>query len=424
MSNEKGGRYFREARFFFLGDKPLAQSHVPEARALLGYLRDMHAMGGPPIQVKYATLQDGTKIKATMMNGQYQAEIISVSGGSTGKSFVPTLAGHETMTESVGTKPFKWQKGTGLVYLGRLSTHDIYRVTKISDDGSMCAGYARLNGGPSQSWVVWDRDGIPTVIGAYSDYETLDIRFNEPQLFPMPPPFAEAGDYQTQRISKDKMIFLASTVNHDVIDPVLGLPTRFGTATKVILDPPSEQVLLGDTPGVDEISSASRNGKTLFFTQSRQIVHPDTSTQILEAVRKAVHNEITGAYDFDLSDVLHPALENTGNSRPFCDETGNTIATGEVEYYPYSSFSSSVVPIVYTQSTGDFFRLEQHTGDTGTVYVRSIHPRAICSDGSLIAGGFFEYAHTFAIAWKKEAGVWSRIPLLDATLLGECTATN
>lgn len=77
MSDERGGRYFREARFFLAGDKVAAQSHILEARSLMGYMRDMQALGGPPIQVKYATLQDGTQIKATMMNGQYQAEIIS-----------------------------------------------------------------------------------------------------------------------------------------------------------------------------------------------------------------------------------------------------------------------------------------------------------------------------------------------------------
>lgn len=78
MTDERGGRYFREARFFLAGDRVVAQSHILEARSLMGYMRDQHSMGGPPIQVQYATLQDGTRIKATMMNGQYQAQIISM----------------------------------------------------------------------------------------------------------------------------------------------------------------------------------------------------------------------------------------------------------------------------------------------------------------------------------------------------------
>ena len=77
MTDERGGRYFREARFFLAGDKVAAQSHISEARMLMGYMRDQLALGGPAIQVKYATLQDGTQIKATMMNGQYQAQIVS-----------------------------------------------------------------------------------------------------------------------------------------------------------------------------------------------------------------------------------------------------------------------------------------------------------------------------------------------------------
>lgn len=424
--SEKGGRYFREARFFFLGNKPLAQSHVPEARALLGYLRDMHAMGGPPIQVKFATLQDGTKIKATMMNGQYQAEIISLSGGSTGKTFVPTLAGHQSIytgINEVSSNPFKWQKGTGLVYLGKLSTHDIYRVTKISDDGTMCAGHARLNGGPASSWVVWDKDGVPTVIGVYNYNEAIDIRFNEPLLFPMPLPFQQlGGDYPTPCIGKDKMLFLGETIN--------AANNVHGTATLVTINPHSEQVLVGDTPGADEFSGASRNGRILYFTKARTIVHPDTNTQVLEAARKAVRNDITGVYEFDLSAVLHPALEsieNGQNSRLLCDETGNTVAAGEVEYYPSSSFSGSVVPVVYTQSTGEFFRLETHTGDLGTVYKRSIAPKAMCSDGSLLAGVHFEGTSSqadYAMAWEKSGGAWSRIPGLDSAFRGMCTATN
>jgi len=78
VADELGGRYFREARFFLAGDRVVATSHVHEARMLMGYMRDQLALGGPPIQVQYATLSDGTTIRATMMNGQYQAQIVSI----------------------------------------------------------------------------------------------------------------------------------------------------------------------------------------------------------------------------------------------------------------------------------------------------------------------------------------------------------
>jgi hypothetical protein len=82
MAGERGGKYFREARFFLGGDRVAAALHIGEARQLLGYLRDRHAIGGPPVLVQYATLSDGTTIKAVMMNGQYQAEIVTpVKGG-------------------------------------------------------------------------------------------------------------------------------------------------------------------------------------------------------------------------------------------------------------------------------------------------------------------------------------------------------
>lgn len=85
MSDERGGKYYREARFFLGGDKVAAQGHIGEARQVLGYLRDMQSLGGPAIQVQYATLQDGSTIKAVLVNGQYQAEIISPIRAPRGK---------------------------------------------------------------------------------------------------------------------------------------------------------------------------------------------------------------------------------------------------------------------------------------------------------------------------------------------------
>ena len=104
MSDERGGRYFREARFFLAGDKAAAQSHIGEARVLMGYMRDQLALGGPPIQVRYATLQDGTQIKATMMNGQYQAQIISPGGG-----VQKTTDGYEIWVRPYASPDYDWK---------------------------------------------------------------------------------------------------------------------------------------------------------------------------------------------------------------------------------------------------------------------------------------------------------------------------
>ncbi len=77
MADERGGKYLREARFFLDGDHALAGSYAGAARILMGQMRDSLSFGGPPIQVRYATMQDGTQIRAVMSNGQYQAQIIS-----------------------------------------------------------------------------------------------------------------------------------------------------------------------------------------------------------------------------------------------------------------------------------------------------------------------------------------------------------
>jgi hypothetical protein len=117
MTDERGGRYFREARFFLAGDKVAAQSHILEARSLMGYMRDMQAMGGPPIQVQYATLQDGTQIKATMMNGQYQAQIVSPirtkkKEGGILRGFVLVLDGIDLSEAARAAWTGAWDKAT------------------------------------------------------------------------------------------------------------------------------------------------------------------------------------------------------------------------------------------------------------------------------------------------------------------------
>lgn len=149
MTDERGGRYFREARFFLAGDKVAAQSHILEARSLMGYMRDMQALGGPPIQVQYATLKDGTQIKATMMNGQYQAEIVS-PGRPLAKrktKYPATVVGRKHITGPGGFSndsavPIKWQRSTGVVELPLPTGYAYGSAIDVDATGDVAYGYA------------------------------------------------------------------------------------------------------------------------------------------------------------------------------------------------------------------------------------------------------------------------------------------
>lgn len=168
MSDERGGRYFREARFFLGGDKVAAQSHILEARSLLGYLRDQLALGGPPIAVKYATLSDGTLIKATMANGHYQAEIVAPARASGGEQVTyevyvrpewgavydwlvtkdPSVS-HSVVTTR--TDPVKysnrmWQAGDGSL-LAVIGGNDSSRYFGVGGDTIALDGVVVLTGG-------------------------------------------------------------------------------------------------------------------------------------------------------------------------------------------------------------------------------------------------------------------------------------
>lgn len=201
MTDERGGRYFREARFFLAGDKVAAQSHILEARSLMGYMRDQLALGGPPIQVKHATLRDGTTIKATMMNGQYQAQIFSPSPSPNPaqrgcyrmfvRAQLPTLLSDRVVGLSeacgasvAGMSPSAfgrhyWQAADGYLLLAQGDVRSLTRdvvvwsseqdvMTQLTAVVSRFAGFTRYNG---KVYVVQQRVVNPALM----HYDVFDV---------------------------------------------------------------------------------------------------------------------------------------------------------------------------------------------------------------------------------------------------------
>ncbi len=203
MADERGGKYFREARFFFAGDKVAAQSHTPEARMIMGQMRDMRAMGGVPSQVRYAQLPDGTLIRAVLVNGQYQAEIISPFGQKKEeKQRVLTIVGQRYTNVFVGSvelyRAFKWQKATGPVELPLPVGRNYAYAFQASDDGSMVLGVAGMATlvGPNVvysdvTFVMWDGENAVTILPAVPTYHHIyDVQFNSTDYFDALPTIA------------------------------------------------------------------------------------------------------------------------------------------------------------------------------------------------------------------------------------------
>lgn len=275
MSDERGGRYFREARFFLAGDKVAAQSHILEARSLLGYLRDQHSMGGPPIQVKYAGLKDGTLIKATMMNGQFQAEIVSPKTVSEKKKgIIPTFFGvsYRSGQFITYTDAFKWQEKTGITILAAPAGSTSTRPYSISEDGEFVYGVYYL---PDPTFiqiqagaVVWGVDGgivellpLPTGWGYAGVPSVVDYTFLDPTPIPVAY-LAISNDLYRHRFLEDGSHMFVGSMS--VGGQVVGTATTRALSTPAVSAPP-DVIVLQDLalPPPSYVYAASGDGNTL-----------------------------------------------------------------------------------------------------------------------------------------------------------------
>ena len=412
MTDERGGRYFREARFFLAGDKVAAQSHILEARSLMGYMRDMHALGGPAIQVKYATLQDGTQIKAVMMNGQYQAEIVGMRPPVIDDKprRIPTIAGYQdtwvgSITPVVTKRQaFRWQKATGVVLMELPAPYTHAYPLQVSLDGQMVGGTLWRTGYPSHH-AVWDADGHVTDLGVSVFEFNLDVTFGVPKLVPIPTSLPVFGTWRNTGITADVVAFhgawydgtspLAASVLKDADgNETVGVQEQEGGYSDIFTVHRGGERCIGvfdsGPSGVEPAAMWERDPDTDLFV--RTLLHPDLAEYAYgsldgDRVVANVHRDRSPLADHD---NLPAVLD---------------VATGELQ----------MIEPFFDPPIFNVFQWAAATGIFSDEYATVI-------PGFEMVGAGGGYASDVAAAWEKTETGFARISGIDFT--GSCTAIN
>lgn len=407
--SEKGGRYFREARFLFLGDRFVAQSHVPEARSLFGYMRDMQTMGGPPIQVKYATLSDGTKIKAVMMNGQFQAEILSTSSSAKGVEHPPTIVGihyvtapdHQTLIYRRG---FKWQKKTGVIFLDVPGVNVECFPDSVSEDGTLVGGTTAAGA------VFWDADGTPTIYpGPYSLAVDVSNGSTTPFsiLVGIEPTMNVNVDAYHRYLDDGSHLFYGGRFSGGQIVGTTVRRDKDGVETFGLFEP------TGDLPAgaYSYVTGATSDGNTLVG-----------EFNVLDVVvwRRA-----------DAQSPYSVVATNTGLRRTAAvTDDGRLIVAQKYQARTTGSLFDAT-PVIWDPDAGTEEMVEPFMSpptNTSPIQYQSIADQCH-SGGKYLGGQMITNPFSSVCAWEKlPAGAWQRIPELDGYALGNlygyCTATN
>lgn len=421
--SEKGGRYFREARFFLLGNKFVAQSHVLEARAMLGHLSDLHAMGGPPIQVNHTTLQDGTQIKAVMMNGQYQAEIFSPQVSVKRACVrVPTIFGYRTYDQNLSTEyrvAFMWQKATGIVYLptptGYLIGGGLDIPPTISMDGLIISSDVFPPGvGAIAQFVIWYADGSYEVLtGANAISHLMDVRYGSVE--PILAPAASSGNmldwHRYIRVPPDEC---EMTGSHLIFGRLFQSGGSRGatverSGTSIANDVLTVLDLLVTLPS-SLVTGGDLSGNLLVGWSGEDASGDDISVKWERTDRN--------------SPYVKTELGNGLRSNAFVSDDGKTFAASVVQH----RFNSSALPLldsvpaVWTEADGlvvlDPFIYPP--GDTTNAFQYD-ELYGVASDGLMAVGGRSDVG---PLAWEKVDGIWRVIPALDRQFNGMCLAVN
>lgn len=408
MTDERGGRYFREARFFLAGDKVAAQSHILEARSLMGYMRDMQALGGPPIQVKYATLKDGTQIKATMMNGQYQAEIISPFGGVAKKSRrIPTIAGHKdnlsiapwgTVTV-IDRRAFRWQEATGVVVMELPAPYTHAYPTQVSLDGQLVGGTLWRAGYPSHH-AVWDADGHVTDLGVSVFEINLDVTFGEPKLVPIPTSLPVFGTWRNTGITEDVVAFHGSWYDGTTV---------FAASVRKDADG-------NETIGVQETAGTYSDVHSVHLGGERCIGTYNDGSSVSGSGDAAMweRDPDTGLF---VRTMLHPDL----NGYAYGSLDGDTVVANV--HRERSPFPDDDIPAVLDVASGELQMIEPFFDPIVSTVWQSAKAVGVFSEGGVtVIPGSEQFNVSYAVAWEKAEVGFVRIPGIDFT--GACTAIN
>lgn len=407
---EKGGRYFREARFLFLGDRYVAQSHVPEARVLFGYMRDMQAMGGPPIQVQYATLQDGTKIKAVMMNGQFQAQILSTSSHKEGIEYPPTIVGIHYVTTPDRTtliyrRGFKWQKKTGVVFLDVPGVNVNCFPESVSEDGALVAGTT------AAGTVVWDADNVPTIYPTAANW-SIDVSNGSitpfSTLIGIEPSMNVSVDAYHRYLGDGSHLFYGGRVygaNSDIVGTTVRRDTN-GAETFGLHEPTG-----GLPAGYSYVTGATKDGNTLVGEY--------------DAIYVCVWRRTDSQSPYSV------VAANSGLRRSASISDDGRLIVAQKYQYRTTGGLYDITPVIWNPDTGTEELVEPFLSpptNPSPIQYQALGDQCH-SKGRHIGGSFNTDPFISICAWEKlPSGLWRRIPELNgptlSNMFGYCTATN
>lgn len=414
MTDERGGRYFREARFFLAGDKVAAQSHILEARSLMGYMRDMHSLGGPPIQVQYATLQDGTRIKATMMNGQYQAEIVGMRPPvlENKPRRIPTITGYKdnlsigpqgTVTV-IDRRAFRWQEATGVVIMELPAPYTHAYPTQVSLDGQLVGG-TLWRAGYMMHHAVWDADGHVTDLGEAVFELNLDVTFGVPKLVPIPTSLPVFGTWRNTGITADVVAFHSSWYDGTTVFAASVLKDADG----------NETIGVQETTGTySDVISVHRGGERCIGTYN------DGSSVL--GYGDAAMWERDPATGLFVRTMLHPDL----SSYAYGSLDGGTVV-GNVHRDRSPLADHDNLPAVLDVASGEMQMIEPFfDSPPSNIYQSASASGVFSEDGVTVIPGSENIGSgdgiSYAVAWEKAGAGFVRIPGIDFT--GACTAIN
>lgn len=256
-------------------------------------------------------------------------------------------------------------------------------------------------------YAVWDADGHVTDLGEAVFELNLDVTFGVPKLVPIPTSLPVFGTWRNTGITEDVVAFHGSW--YDGTTPL---------AASVLKDADGNETIgVQETAGTySDVCSVHLGGERCIGTYN------DGSS--VSGYGDAAMWERDPATGLFVRTMLHPDL----SSYAYGSLDGDTVvANVHRDRSPFADHDD--LPAVLDVASGEMQMIEPFFDPPAFNVFQSATATGIFSDeyatvilGSELVGVGGSYAFSYAVAWKKTAAGFVRIPGIDFT--GTCTAIN